>query len=145
MYKKIMVPTDGSKKSELAVQQGIQLAGVLKAVVVVLHVIPEIPTLVTPYPDQPGGFLSGLSEELDRSGEEILEKAKDKYADSGVDFQTKLLRGSAAHEICNEAKKGQYDLIVMASRGMGEIQGYLMGSVSNRVVRRAGCSVLIIR
>lgn len=55
------------------------------------------------------------------------------------------LQGNAAYEICNEAKNGRYDLIIMANRGPGEIKGYLLGSVSTRVVRHAGCSVLIIK
>jgi len=115
MYKKIMVPTDGSNRSELAVQEGVKLAAVLKAELAVVHVIPELPSLVTIYPDQPSSLISGLTEELDRIGEEILAKAKATYADSGIEIQIRLLRGSAANEICSEAKNGGYDLIVMAS------------------------------
>jgi len=48
-------------------------------------------------------------------------------------------------EICREAKEGRFDLVIMGSRGLGEIKGYLMGSVSNRVVRHASCPVLIVR
>ncbi|MHB8919276.1 MAG: universal stress protein [Desulfocucumaceae bacterium] len=88
MYRKILIPTDGSPRSETAVKEGVQLAGILNAEVVVYHVI------------------------------------------------------SVAQAL---SKNGRYDLIIMASRGLGEIKGYLLGSVSNRVVRHAGCSVLIIK
>lgn len=59
--------------------------------------------------------------------------------------KTKLARGNPAYEICSEAREGRHDLVVMANRGLGEIKGYLMGSVSNRVVRHAGSCVLIVK
>ncbi|MCL5935154.1 MAG: universal stress protein, partial [Firmicutes bacterium] len=73
------------------------------------------------------------------------QRAKSNYSGMGVNIDTKITKGNAAYEICNEAKNGRYDLIIMANRGLGEIKGYLLGSVSNRVVRHAGCSVLIIK
>lgn len=145
MYKKILVPADGSPKSDLALQEGVRLAKTLSAEIVVFHVVPEIPAIITPYANHLAGSVKDLVEELENTGAGILKKAQEKFAEDGLNLQTKLSRGDAAMEICNEAREGRYDLIVMASRGLGEIKGFLMGSVSSRVVRHATCSVLIIR
>jgi len=143
MYKKILIPTDGSARSNLAVEEGIQLAEKLGAEVTVLHVV-EIPLHMTPY-FGPVGSLESIAEELEKNGEQVLQRVKETYADTGVSIETKLIRGNPGYEICNEAREGRYDLIVMANRGLGEIKGYLMGSVSSRVARHAGCSVLIVK
>ncbi|MFZ5648061.1 MAG: universal stress protein [Bacillota bacterium] len=145
MYKKILVPTDGSKKSDLAVQEGVRLAKALGAEIVVFHVVPELPAVVAPYAVRLGESVKGIVEELESSGVEILKKVQEKYSDPGLKLQTKMSHGDAAMEICNEAREGRYDLVVIGSRGLGEIKGFLLGSVSSRVVRHAGCSVLVIR
>ncbi|MFZ5649576.1 MAG: universal stress protein [Bacillota bacterium] len=145
MYKKILVPTDGSPKSDLAVQEGVRLAKALDSEIVVFHVVPEIPAILTPYAGRMGESVRGIVEELEASGAEILKNVEVKYGNGGLKLQTRISRGDAATEICNEAREGRYDLIVIGSRGLGEIKGFLLGSVSGRVVRHAGCSVLIIR
>lgn len=145
MYKKILIPTDGSERSELAVSEGIRLARKTGAEVTVIHVVPQIPSFVTPYYDRSGDSLQMLYEELEKNGEDILRKVQETYSDPALKVKTKLSRGNPAHEICSEAKEGRYDLVVMANRGLGEIKGYLMGSVSSRVVRHAGCSVLVVK
>lgn len=145
MYKKILITTDGSARSELAVDEGVQLGQDLGAEMVVFHVIPDIPVFVTPYADRSGDSLKTIIEELEKNGQDILDKVKAKFPEPQYNIKTKLTRGNPAYEICSEARDGRYDLVVLASRGLGEIKGYIMGSVSNRVVRHAGCSVLVIK
>lgn len=145
MYKKILVPTDGSAKADLAVQEGVRLAKALNAEMVAFHVVPEIPAILTPYAARIGDSVRGIVEELEASGAEVLKNVEKNYGEEGFNLQTKIAHGDAAAQICSEAREGRYDLIVIGSRGLGEIKGFLLGSVSSRVVRHAGCSVLIIR
>lgn len=145
MYKKILVCTDGSQISDIAVSEGVQLAKQLGSEVVVFHVVPEVPQLITPYTDWSGDAYKTITEEMQKGGEEVLKNVAESYADRGITVQTKLARGNVSYEICREAGEGGYDLVVMSSRGLGEIKGYLMGSVSNRVVKHAPCSVLVVR
>lgn len=145
MYKKILIPTDGSPRSDLAVREGVELGLKLDAEVMVLHVVPVAQALAVLYSERTVEAFKAITEELEKSGEEILQKVKAGYQDKGLNVNTKMLKGNAAYEICNEAREGRYDLIVMANRGLGEIKGYLLGSVSNRVVRHASCSVLIVK
>jgi nucleotide-binding universal stress UspA family protein len=146
MYKKILVPTDGSVMSDLAVEEALKMAKHLGAEVTVLNVTADIsPFLVGPYSGLPSKSLDNVVSEMTRNSEEIIEKVEKNYKDRYSNFNTKILTGEPAFAICNEAKEGSYDLIIMANRGLGEIKQFLMGSVSSRVVKHADCSVLIFR
>jgi nucleotide-binding universal stress UspA family protein len=142
MYKKILVPLDGSLRSEIAAEHAVELAKCLGAEVVFFHVV----STVLPYvSDGLMGAYQQIHDELHASGEEIIKKASEKYGKYGVRTGGKMIWGDPAAEICREAEEGKYDLIVLGSRGLGEIKGYLIGSVSNRVVKHAGCPVVVVR
>jgi len=143
MYKKILIPTDGSNRSDEAIETGVKLAEKVGAEVTVLHVIPKIP--VYAQFDYSGASFKAFLEALEKFGIQMLFSVEEKYADSGVNITTKLLKGNPSEEICKEAKEGSYDLIVMANRGLGEVKAFLMGSVSSKVVKHALCPVLIVK
>ncbi len=143
MYKRILIPTDGSHRSEDAIEKGIQLAESVGAKVTVLYVVPKTP-IYAQY-DYAGASYKAFLKEVERFGVVMLTMVEEKFADSGIEIETKLRKGNPSHEICKEAKEGVYDLIVLANRGLGEIQGFLMGSVSSKVVKYCDCSVLIIK
>lgn len=57
----------------------------------------------------------------------------------------KITEGVAADQICHEAKEGEYDLVVLGSRGHGFLSSAIGGSVSSKVLHHAPCPVLIVR
>lgn len=141
MLKKILVPIDGSAKANAAVEYAIGLARLAGAEITLCHVIPSFP-----YGDQLGGaYQQVIHNELQAKGEELVNKILDIFSPSGVGLSTKIVWGNPALQICAECKEGQYDLIIMGRRGLDENMDYIMGSVSNRVVRHASCPVLIVR
>lgn len=148
MYKKILVPVDGSEKAAKAAQQAADLASKLGAEMALLYVVPSLSPLVdTSYfsPDRFGNIQTAILEEFQRQGQEILKKVQEGLSGYNLNITTEVASGHPADEICKIAKEGDYDLVVMGSRGLGEIKGYLMGSVSNRVSRHAASPVLIVR
>ncbi|MCL5057980.1 MAG: universal stress protein [Actinobacteria bacterium] len=145
MYKKVLVPLDGSIRANVAAEHAMELAKTMNAEVMFLHVIPALPPYVNSYSDRLGGAYQQINDELETTGREIMDKARKEYENSGVSLEVKVIWGNPAMEICRESKEGRFDLIIMGSRGLGEIKGYLMGSISNRVVRHASCPVLIVR
>lgn len=148
MYKKILVPVDGSDKAAKAALHAADLASKLGAEMTLLYVIPSLSPLVdNSYfsPDRFGNIQGAILEEFQRQGEEILKKIKEELAGYSVAIATVISAGHPADEICTKINEDGYDLVVMGSRGLGEIRGYLMGSVSNRVSRHAACPVLIVR
>jgi nucleotide-binding universal stress UspA family protein len=78
-------------------------------------------------------------------GRKILDEATVILKEAGVESNTVMPRGDAASEILAYAKEHQADLIVCGSRGLSEISGWLLGSVSRKLVHYAGCSVLIVK
>lgn len=145
MYSKILLATDGSPHAQKAAEY---VLGLLKqkpearaTVVYVKHFIRE-------YHVNRGIGVEVLVDEeavIGEARENILNKAGSIFAGAGINVETKVLFGNAPEVICELAESGGYDLIVMGSRGLSEIQGFFLGSVSNRVLHLAHCSVLIVK
>ena len=80
-----------------------------------------------------------FSESLKKAKEEILGNYQD------LEVETRLLEGRPSSTIVEEAEKGDFDLLVMGSRGLGGISGWILGSTSRRVVESCKLPVLIIK
>lgn len=63
----------------------------------------------------------------------------------GINYELEVAWGDPASEIANHAERGQFDVIVMGSRGLGRVTEVLMGSVSQRVLHESKCPVLIVK
>jgi nucleotide-binding universal stress UspA family protein len=74
-----------------------------------------------------------------------IEEARRAVADHGIDVEAVVAVGNPAEEILNAAEAGGVELIVMGRRGRNAIARFVMGSVSDRVVRHATCDVLVVR
>jgi len=86
-----------------------------------------------------------MEEGAENRAREILNKTADRFRENGLEVNTILKKGHPAEVICQVAEEGQFDFVAMGSRGLGGIKELLLGSVSNRVVHCAKCSVLIVR
>lgn len=145
MYKNILVPVDGSEKSALAALHAAELASKLGSELFLFHVVPSLPPYIDSAPDRLSKIQQAIMDELSKQGKIILSKVKDDLAAYRLNIQTDIAVGHPADEIIKKAKEFNCDLVVMGSRGLGEIKGILMGSVSNRVTKHAGCPVLVVR
>lgn len=86
-----------------------------------------------------------LEAEEQTQGERILSQAQATLKATGIQANTFLKRGDAATEIIEHVREHQIDLIVCGSRGLSAVSGWLLGSVSRKLVHYAGCSVLIVK
>ncbi|MCL6611921.1 MAG: universal stress protein [Peptococcaceae bacterium] len=139
MYKKILVPVDGSELSSTAVKNALEIAAAAGAGITLMHVLelpPQMKTLVEGSP---------VREQMVEEGKKILGRARENCEAAGVSCDEKLVWGVPAYEIVREGEQGRYDLIVIGNRGLGEVKGWLLGSVSRRVVRHARCPVLVVK
>ena len=121
-----------------------------------MNVIPPRipPMIVEPFP---GGVtvpsvVSSVGEDeeeqriaAEMAGMSIIKATIETLAMHAVQATAQLARGDAAEEIISFAKKQSIDLIVSGSRGLGAVRGWLMGSVSRKLVHYSGCSILIAR
>jgi nucleotide-binding universal stress UspA family protein len=145
LYKKILVAVDGSELSTKAALHGAELAIKLGSGLMLFHVVPPLPSFDNMSPDRVGNIHQDIVNEFIKQGREILSSTEEKLATYGVMLTTSITVGHPAEEICKKVDTDGFDLLVMGSRGLGQIKGYLMGSVSNRVCRHANCPVLIVR
>ncbi|MBS7634476.1 universal stress protein [Candidatus Bathyarchaeota archaeon] len=136
MINRILVPTDGSECSYKALDWALDLAEKYGAEVELLCVIPTTAFAV----------IGPCERELQDHAEKILGEALDKSKSKpGLRISSKILVGSPADKIVEESKEGNFDLIVMGSRGLGGIKGFLLGSVADRVADLAQCPVIVVK
>lgn len=141
---RVLICTGGTSIAEPVIHSGALLASAAGAGATLLHVVGTIPTMYTGL----GGIEETLAELLKtdtpmaqhlRYGAEILEKYR-------VPAQLELRHGVVANEILREAHIGNYDLIVTgAPERTKTLKRWLLGDVSNAVIERAQCPVLIVR
>lgn len=137
MYREILFPTDGSAAAEAAFEHAVGLAHAPDARIHLLYVVDTTSA---------GSGAAGESNvgTLRRIGESILEEFADRTADAGVEAVTHLSEGDPHREIVEYADDG-IDVIVMGTRGRSGIDRYLLGSVTENVVRTARPPVFTVR
>lgn len=142
--KNILVPSDFSEPSEAALRYGVALAEAFSSTLHVVHVLEE-PVVTAMAPEAYAMSLPGLLDELERRSRERLDSLLTE--EQRTKFRAKLVseRGSPFVEIVRYAREKDIDLLVMGTHGRGAIAHMLMGSVAERVVRKAPCPVLTVR
>jgi nucleotide-binding universal stress UspA family protein len=141
----ILVPTDFSEPSEAAVRYGKAFADNFGAALTLLHVIEPLSIYAWTSPEGSLPALASVRDDLENSAREHLQRIltgaeRDRYRAKLV-----LLDGSPFLEIIRFARSQDVDLIVMGTHGRGPIAHMLMGSVAEKVVRKAPCPVLTVR
>ena len=138
-YRHVLVAFDASSEARLALAHAIAMAQVYRAKVALVAVVPPPPLLSW---QAPGGML-GIHEAEQEELEKALREAADGVPDD-LSVTTQLLDGDPARELLRLARDGDFDVIVMGSRGRGRVTAALLGSVSNRVMHDAGVPVIVI-
>ena len=141
-FKRILVAVDGSESSDRAVDMAKRLCGEDGAHITLVHVVQPIYQAVGAY-----GYASftTMLELQEETGRTILTEAKDMLEGANVTVDERLVIGNRGEEICNLAKEGEYDLIVMGRRGVSRLEEVVLGSVSSYVVHHSHLPVLIVQ
>ena len=148
MFKHILLPTDGSKLSDRAVQRGIELAEALDARVTAVHVVPEfrmmadesfvLPTSVD--------LKSRYEKEAKARALKMLDKIAARAQAAGVAYEGVVVVGETPYEhIIETARKRKCDLIMMASHGRRGLSALLLGSETSKVLTHSKVPVLVVR
>ncbi len=143
--KKILVPIDGSDTSIKAAQTAVDIAEKFGS---------EVTLLTVSYiPDEVYNFyvktnyeqLSGLAKAYADNNRKTLATVEDKIDTKGVKISKKVVPGIDHEAIVDEAEKGNFDLIVIGRRGYSKIKRLFVGSVTERVLNQAPCSVYVVK
>jgi nucleotide-binding universal stress UspA family protein len=144
MFRKILVPVDGSRSCLRAVLRAIELARRFEGEITFFTVF-NASALLPRLTDPEQG--AALERSLRAAHSAALGEAASVALQSRVPTLTKEAEGDPAYRIAREAIDGSYDLIVMSSRGLtlSESDLQTLGSVADRVLRMVACSVLVIK
>jgi nucleotide-binding universal stress UspA family protein len=140
VYKKILVPLDGSHLAECVLPHARSIAkGDSEAEITLLYVVEALDV-----PMSSSEFKRKIEAEAVAAAKEYLaEKAQPLSAMSHVN--TQVIVGKPADTIASYAKKMEADLIVMATHGRSGIQRLLLGSVADKLIRTSGTEILLVR
>jgi nucleotide-binding universal stress UspA family protein len=137
VYDRILFPTDGSIGTAHVALQAIDLAQQYGATIHVLHVVDE------DFRTRIGEF-TGADDELERRGEQAIERIERMVTAHDVAVETALETGDPATTIVEYAGDIDADVIVLGTHGRSGVERRLIGSVAERVVRRSPCPVLTV-
>ncbi|WP_035984931.1 universal stress protein [Leptolyngbya sp. KIOST-1] len=156
MFKKILVALDNSPHREAVFEKALDLARATQAQLMLCHVLsayedgsPGIPirSYQAYYPvleDSTWRLYQQRWEEFEAQGIAQLRQEQEIAAAAGVTAEFTQVTGEPAAMICNVADSWQADLIMVGSHGRRGLSELLLGSVSNYVMHRATCSVLVV-
>lgn len=136
--KRILVPTDFSKTSEAAVTYAAELAKAFNASLHLLHVLERSSAASLEFPLQ-------LEQEMEQAAEKRLGSILTDEQKAALRPGFAIVAGDPFLEIVRYAHANGMDLIVMGTHGRGLVGHMLMGSVAEKVVRKAPCPVLVVR
>jgi nucleotide-binding universal stress UspA family protein len=140
VYKRAIVPLDGSPFAEAILPCLRQIAGPLEMEVILLRVV--APQAMAPIEEPPGVLIRELeTQRVD--AEEYLARLAGDLRNRGVRVDTRVNRGEAAQEILSVARETAADLIAMCTHDRSGFGRFVFGSVAETVVRRAGIPVLL--
>ncbi len=150
MFKHVLVPVDGSEHAARAVDIASDLVKHYGAKLTLIHILTRaggdrVPEGLESYVDIENIRISE-HDVIKSVGREILAKAKTRAREKGVtDCTTLLENGDPTQQIAQAVKNGGVDLIVMGRRGLGDLGGLLLGSVSHKVAQAVDCCCLTVK
>lgn len=135
-WKRVLLATDGSAGAQEAARTAAEVAAEHGSELHLVHVLRDAPS---------ARLLDSARSELERQGREVLDAQARSVEEAGASVAgTHLRRGSPAEEILAVRDEVGADLVILGSRGLGPVRRAVLGSVSERVLHRAGVPVLVV-
>ncbi len=155
--KRLLVPVDGSNASISAVKKAIEVAKNNNSYIKLISVVKSSEIKKK---ERNENLWSAVDGSIINESEDIEKKLESKYVESsekllsqiitrldfnGIKVEKEVLVGEPYLKIVEQAKNGNFDVIIMGSRGFSKIKRMFVGSVTQRVISEAPCPVLVIR
>jgi nucleotide-binding universal stress UspA family protein len=139
LFKKILIPTDGSEYTKAAIGKGLELAKLMGAEVTALYVVDQTSFINFPM----DSTIVSVYSLLEKEGKDAVDYVKTEGGKIGVKVNAVVEEGSPVKKIVEASRV--HDLIVMGTLGRTGMSKILLGSVAERVVRYAHCPALVVR
>ena len=144
MYKRLVVPLDGSELAEAALPRAEELSHLCGAGIHLVRIIDLLSGRpMSAYLAMEAAGFAEATEAAMTESVEYLEEIRRQIADRGYDVTTEVRRGPASSELVQLVQPG--DVLVMATHGRGGVSRWLLGSVAEEVARHSPVPVLLIR
>lgn len=147
MFKRILIPTDGSALSRKAVKAGVRLAKQTKAKIVAYYAL----EMFQPYVYGDGtvidtATLNAFERRAREQGEKYLAQVEKEAKAAGVGVEQLMTKPATPYQgIVDAARRKKCDVIFMASHGRGELATLILGSVTQKVLAHSKLPVLVYR
>jgi nucleotide-binding universal stress UspA family protein len=138
MYKKVLVTSTGEYLDEI-IEHTLDLVDGRSIEVIGLYIADTSAPFLTP-----SKVKQMMVNELKSRGKEVLDSMRQEFENAGLNFKPMLIEGDPAEKIVETAEEENVDVIIMGT-GKSKIDKHLLGSVSEKVVHSAPCTVLLIR
>jgi nucleotide-binding universal stress UspA family protein len=143
IHQKILVPIDFSDHSRLALRYALELAEIYQSEITLLHVFEQ--------PMHPAFYVAGktsvfeIDADLKKRATDAMVKFRYEQGKDEIKTNYVFAEGAAYHEIVEHSKKGNFDLLVIATHGLRGLQHFLIGSTTEKVMRHAEIPVLVVK
>ncbi|HET7324101.1 MAG TPA: universal stress protein [Halococcus sp.] len=139
MYDHVLLPTDGSEAAANAADEAFEIAANNDAVLHVLFVV-----------DETAGPLNirggdAQFEEAEAEAEEMVNELAERAEQAGVETVVRSVQQGTPYQVILDYAEGNADLVIMGTHGRSGLDRHLLGSVTEKVVRRSKPSVLTVR
>ena len=142
MATKVLLPVDGLRNSVAAEDYTVELSQKMPIEVTLLNVFKDKSI-------KDHGLNKPLQDSIRESHRKLMEKVlnevEQKFQKVGIPVEKVILSGDPGEVICRYAKEKNFDMIVIAASGFTEFQDWFMGSVTNYVLHRCSCPVILIK
>ena len=146
MYQSILIPVDGSEGAKKALEVACQLANQTNATLHILHIPEELAQEAVLVWGIGAVAIEASRQEREEVGKQVVDKAAESARAQGItQIETVIGQGDPARVIVNESRQRGVEAIVMGSRGLSDLRGLVVGSVSHKVSHIADCTVITVR
>lgn len=146
MGKSIVVPVDGSEHSKKALEFAVELCEKFGGSISLVHVAQSVPADRTLILGGAAVTIEATHAELQEAGKQVIDAAKAVVTAGNCEIESaEVMRGDPASDIVRVANSKNADLIVMGSRGLGDLAGLVLGSVSHKVNQLSDCTCILVK
>lgn len=131
MFKKILVPIDGSEISKKATHEAVKIAKKLNSTIVLTHIMDQLNLI--PY------------EEQESEAQKIIDEMLKYVKDENVHVETMLLFGSPEYDIEKVARKSEADIMIIGTYGRTGLTSEIMGSFTQAAIKHVNIPILLIK
>ncbi|MEC5425675.1 universal stress protein [Virgibacillus sp. C22-A2] len=138
MFNRILLAADGSEHSVRSARYAIDLAEKYNAAVVAVYVVDR--------QKAKSDVLHATNKfEIEKKRKEKIKSVTSLLKESKIDYKVQVLHGEAGPTVVRYANDNHFDCVVIGSRGLNNLQTFILGSVSHKVAKRVECPVLIVK